>query len=270
MGGNAPAAVRRAAEIADGFFPTSPSPEVFAESWSAAREAAAKAGRGADALTPAVVLTVNVDPDGERARRSLREYMESYYGAPLDLLSTFIGCHAGDADECAGWIGRYVAAGARHVVLRFAAASQLEQLERAAADLLPKLGAGARVAAASVARAYADAWRRGDLETLFGLYAEDVVLHYFGRSPLAGRHQGRDALLRVLAAVQERTARELVSVEDVLASDGRAAIIARERFRRDGRTVEMERVLVYRIANGRLAECWLYDQDQRAVDALFA
>jgi alkanesulfonate monooxygenase SsuD/methylene tetrahydromethanopterin reductase-like flavin-dependent oxidoreductase (luciferase family) len=141
MGGNAPAAVRRAAEIADGFFPTSATPDSFGAAWNEAAGAAGRAGRKRDALTSAVLLTVNVDHDGERARRSLRDYMESYYGASLDLLSTFIGCHAGTPAECAEWIGRYARAGARHVVLRFASPYQLEQMERAAAEVLPGLGA---------------------------------------------------------------------------------------------------------------------------------
>jgi hypothetical protein len=44
----------------------------------------------------------------------------------------------------------------------------------------------------------------------------------------------------------------------------------RERFERDGRTAEIERVLVYTVRDGQLSECWVYEQDQAQVDAFLA
>lgn len=32
----------------------------------------------------------------------------------------------------------------------------------------------------------------------------------------------------------------------------------------------VQRVLVYRVLDGKLRECWLYDEDQRFVDALWS
>ena len=39
---------------------------------------------------------------------------------------------------------------------------------------------------------------------------------------------------------------------------------------RDGRRVETSRVLDYHVRDGKLAEAWIYDDDQRAVDACLA
>ena len=118
----------------------------------------------------------------------------------------------------------------------------------------------------SVIRKYCEAWQTGDVATLVACYHDDVVLHYFGRSPLAGDHRGKAAALAALARVQHLTNRRLLEIHDVLASDDHAVILARERFERDGRRHDTNRVLVYPVRDGKLAECWLYDDDQRAVD----
>ena len=47
-------------------------------------------------------------------------------------------------------------------------------------------------------RRYAEAWRANDLNTVFDLYHDDFVLHYFGESPLAGEHVGKEAAISVL------------------------------------------------------------------------
>jgi uncharacterized protein len=115
-----------------------------------------------------------------------------------------------------------------------------------------------------------EAWKKGDVQTIFGLYHDEFVLHYFGRSPLAGEHRGKAAALGVLAKVQKLTNRQLVEIADVLASDERAIVIARERFERDGKRLEANRIFVYRIRDGKLGECWVYDEDQRAVDEFWS
>ena len=35
---------------------------------------------------------------------------------------------------------------------------------------------------------------------------------------------------------------------------------------RDGRTLNLQRVLVYHMQDGLLSECWIFDDDQQAVD----
>lgn len=121
-----------------------------------------------------------------------------------------------------------------------------------------------------VVRRYADAWRQNDLPVIVDSYHDEVVFHYFGRSPLAGTHRGKAACLALLMKVRERTNRQLLEISDVLVGDTRGAIAARERFERDGRTLELTRLLLYAVRDGKLAECWIYDQDQRAVDEFWS
>ena len=119
-----------------------------------------------------------------------------------------------------------------------------------------------------VLRDYADAWLAGDLERVLGAYHDDVVLHYMGGSPLAGTHVGKDAVLPVLGQASFRASRRLIAVEDVLVGETLGALLATEDLGEPARRVR--RVLLYRVEDGRLRECWLYDEDQRFVDALWS
>jgi ketosteroid isomerase-like protein len=128
----------------------------------------------------------------------------------------------------------------------------------------------ARATNEAVIRRYCDAWQRGDVAAIVDCYHDDVVLHWFGQSPLAGDHCGKPAALTALMQLQQLADRRLVEIHDVLASDHHAVVLARERFARDGRVVDANRVLVYHIRDEKLAEAWIYDEDQRALDALWS
>ena len=60
-----------------------------------------------------------------------------------------------------------------------------------------------------------------------------------------------------------------VELVDMLASDERVALIARERFRRADGDVEIRRANVYTVRDERIGEIWIFEADQYAVDALF-
>jgi uncharacterized protein len=122
----------------------------------------------------------------------------------------------------------------------------------------------------AIIKRYCEAWKKNDFPTMLGLYHDEFVLHYFGRSPLAGEHRGKSAALGVLAKVQKLTNRQLLEIRDFLASDDHAIVISRERFERDGKRLEANRIFVYRIRDGKLGECWVYDEDQRAVDEFWS
>lgn len=120
----------------------------------------------------------------------------------------------------------------------------------------------------AAAEAYADAWRSGDLARTMALYPQDFTLHYGGANRLSGTHRGKPAALKALAAFGAATKRRLVEIVDVTTGAARAVIIARERFETPDGPIEMERVLVYRVEDGALHECWLYDSDQVLIDRL--
>ena len=117
-------------------------------------------------------------------------------------------------------------------------------------------------------RAYADAWLAADVEKVLGAYHEGIVLHYMGESPLAGTHAGTEAVFTILGQASYRASRKLIDVEDVLVGDNFGALIAIEDLGEPPRRVR--RVLLYRVEDGKLRECWLYDEDQRFIDKLWS
>lgn len=113
---------------------------------------------------------------------------------------------------------------------------------------------------------YAAAWLSGELSAIVACYHDAFTLHYFGRNALSGDHVGKAAALKALAEFTQRTKRRLLGIVATAAGAERGTVIAREALTVGGKTVEVERVLVYTVANGLLRECWVYDQDQRLID----
>jgi ketosteroid isomerase-like protein len=121
-----------------------------------------------------------------------------------------------------------------------------------------------------VMQRYAAAWLAGDRVKLADCYHDDFTLHYFGANPFAGIHAGKQAALAVLGEVHRRTSRRLTAILDVMAGQQRTAVLVRERFTRDGREAEVERLLVYTTKDDRLHHCWVYDQNQDQIDTFLA
>jgi len=72
-----------------------------------------------------------------------------------------------------------------------------------------------------------------------------------------------------MIAVSTRAPRTLLEIVDVLAGDSLGAIVVRERLERDGESHDVERVARYRVVDGRIAECWILDEDQALIDHLW-
>jgi ketosteroid isomerase-like protein len=121
-------------------------------------------------------------------------------------------------------------------------------------------------------RAYSATLTAGKASDVLPFYAEDLVLHIPGRSPHAGTFHGQDAVLAYYTRVFRDTDGrfEPLGVDDILASDTHAASLVRWRVERNGRTIEIDRVVIYRIEGGKIAEIWVRDWDQYAYDDLFA
>jgi alkanesulfonate monooxygenase SsuD/methylene tetrahydromethanopterin reductase-like flavin-dependent oxidoreductase (luciferase family) len=137
-GGGGPTALREAAR-ADGWFPIDPRIAAFREGWGHVQAAAHEAGRASHEITPALYSTI-VLGEPAQAQAELEQFLSTYYNAPAAAMLKRQACYAGPGSGCLEWLGPFIDAGVRHVLLRFAGASdQLHQLERAAHELLPSL-----------------------------------------------------------------------------------------------------------------------------------
>jgi ketosteroid isomerase-like protein len=115
------------------------------------------------------------------------------------------------------------------------------------------------------------AFARKEGFALRGLFAEDAVWIVPGRSVMAGTYRGRGEIFRFLARLPKETDGTYGSeLRDVLASDERAAALYRASGRRHGRELELDQVLLFRIADGLVREVLALPSDPEAFEAFWA
>jgi probable F420-dependent oxidoreductase len=138
MGGSGPQALRNAGRHCDGWMPTSPTPEAFAAGWREVRRHAEQAGRDPDSIDTGAYLTIHLTDDLAAGEKVSAAYAQAYYGIPYEVMRRGQAYFVGDVPACLSWLGEFVRAGVRHLMLRFATTEPLPQLERAR-ELLPAI-----------------------------------------------------------------------------------------------------------------------------------
>jgi uncharacterized protein len=122
-----------------------------------------------------------------------------------------------------------------------------------------------------VVRTGYEAFSRGDVETLRGLFTEDVVWHVPGRSPLAGDHEGIDGVLAYFAQSMERTAGTFrVEVHDVIANDHHTVGLHVASGQRGGKQWADSQVLVCHLRDGKIASVWQHYMDAYGTDEFWS
>ncbi|MFF7896354.1 LLM class flavin-dependent oxidoreductase [Streptomyces sp. NPDC007907] len=140
-GSDTPKVLARAATRYDGWLPFLPDPGAYGRARRRIAELAEEAGRPAGAVTPALYATITVNRDERAAEAELEHYISHYYGRSLDQMRTIQAYAWGSAEKCAEWLGGYVRAGARHLVLRIGSLDPEPQLKEIAEVLLPAVRA---------------------------------------------------------------------------------------------------------------------------------
>jgi alkanesulfonate monooxygenase SsuD/methylene tetrahydromethanopterin reductase-like flavin-dependent oxidoreductase (luciferase family) len=141
VGGSSEAALRRAAKLGDGWMPLFLAPQAYGEAIERLAKEIDRAGRGADEVTPSIVLFVSIDDDPVAARVAGTRWMSSLYGIPAKAFERHLV--AGTAAEVAEVVAVYRAAGAAHVDLYITADQPVEQFERLV-SALPAAGVRTR------------------------------------------------------------------------------------------------------------------------------
>ncbi|MFJ2829017.1 LLM class flavin-dependent oxidoreductase [Streptomyces sp. NPDC087263] len=140
-GSDTPKVLARVATRYDGWLPFLPDAEAYGRARRRIAELAEEAGRGPDAVTPALYATVTVNHDRAAAKAELEHYITHYYGRSLEQMSALQAYGWGSAESCAEWLGGYVRAGARHLVIRVGSLDPQPQLKEIAEVLLPAVRA---------------------------------------------------------------------------------------------------------------------------------
>lgn len=117
---------------------------------------------------------------------------------------------------------------------------------------------------------YLAAAKRGDWDTAFGYFAEDIAFHIPGRSAFAGDARGREGAIAYIQTIRDHYRDGEIELEliDMLVSDERVALLVLERFHGNGPPVEIRRANVYRVQGDQIVEISIFEADQYAVDEL--
>jgi alkanesulfonate monooxygenase SsuD/methylene tetrahydromethanopterin reductase-like flavin-dependent oxidoreductase (luciferase family) len=120
IAGSLPASLERAGRHFDGWLPNAPDAAQWRQQWAEVQAHARNAGRDPARLTGSMYLTLAIDEDAARANQRLDAYVEQYYHQPAAVIRKRQAAYAGGVEGAAEWLAGYAAAGAGHLVLRFA------------------------------------------------------------------------------------------------------------------------------------------------------
>ncbi len=113
-----------------------------------------------------------------------------------------------------------------------------------------------------------EAFNTGDVPALLDLFHEDIVWHFPGRSKLAGEHIGRDDTLAFLGAYGAAGGGSFRAiVRRVLAGDDLVAGWARDTASFDGKTLDVQAVVMFAMRDAKVIEAWHHFEDLYALDA---
>jgi ketosteroid isomerase-like protein len=122
-----------------------------------------------------------------------------------------------------------------------------------------------------VRRAYA-AFSAGDIDTLSGMMAPDIVHSVPGSGALSGAHKGIPNVLAMYGQLAERSGGTVrVELEDVLSDGGdRVIAIHTANAERNGKTLSAREALLFTIADGRVAEIQDFFSDIESSDSFWS
>jgi len=143
IGGRSDAALARAGRQGDGWVSYVVQPERYAQSLDKIRSAAAAAGRKLEGFAAAHLAFVTVGRDYESAKAVWAEALTKRYAQNFEPLARKYGI-IGTPEQCVEAIERFRAAGCNYVILNpiGPATQEREQVERLAAEVVPRLARG--------------------------------------------------------------------------------------------------------------------------------
>jgi hypothetical protein len=118
-------------------------------------------------------------------------------------------------------------------------------------------------------RGYA-AFAAGDLDTVFGLLADDMVWHNGGSNQLSGDYRGHQAIMGMFGKLMEVTGGTFrTDIHDVLANDTHGTVLTTVHVERDGQVVSSREVDIWHLADGKGTEFWTFPEDSVVLDKMF-
>jgi uncharacterized protein len=116
-----------------------------------------------------------------------------------------------------------------------------------------------------------EAFSTGDLNTVFSLFADDMVWHNGGSNQLTGDYRGQEAIMGMFGNLLEVTGGTLrLDIHDVLANDTHGVVLVTAHAERDGQPIAVREVNIWHVADGKATEFWVFAEDSADLDKMFA
>ncbi len=118
LAADTPGARARAGRLYDGWLPYPPTPQGYSSGLAEVRAAARGAGRAADAVKPALFVTVLLTDEADGGRAALDHFASQTYGFDIDAVEQIQTFAAGTPEVVTARLASFIDAGARHLVCR--------------------------------------------------------------------------------------------------------------------------------------------------------
>jgi alkanesulfonate monooxygenase SsuD/methylene tetrahydromethanopterin reductase-like flavin-dependent oxidoreductase (luciferase family) len=130
-------ALRRVAQLSDGWMTHSLSPEVLTEYWRTIEQYAREAGRDPAGLDNCLYHNIHVNEDREAAYQETKRFLDAYYSADFSRERIEAWGALGSPEECIQNLRGFRGTGIRRIALRLTSWDQSGQLQRVLRDVLP-------------------------------------------------------------------------------------------------------------------------------------
>jgi ketosteroid isomerase-like protein len=116
-----------------------------------------------------------------------------------------------------------------------------------------------------------EAFAKADMPAVQAFFADDIVWHVPGRSPMSGDYKGAQEVMGFLGKSMEQTRGTFgLEVHDLLADDEHGVALVVARGQREGKTLEDRQVHVLHLREGKVTEFWAHPGDQYAIDEFWS
>lgn len=115
-----------------------------------------------------------------------------------------------------------------------------------------------------------ESFQAGDFERLFEIFHEDMTWRVPGDNRLSGVFRGREEIMKNFGTLSEVTDSYWAHPLDYFGSDDHVVLVAHVRATRGDKVLDEKEALVFRVKDGKLAECWHLGFDPQGWDEFFA
>jgi ketosteroid isomerase-like protein len=116
-----------------------------------------------------------------------------------------------------------------------------------------------------------EAFTKADMPAVQALFADDIVWHVPGRSPMSGDYKGVQEVLAFLGKSMEETQGTFgLEIHDLLADEEHGVALVVARGQREGKSLEDRQVHVLHLRDGKVTEFWAHPGDQYAIDEFWS